>query len=621
MEDCAAKGVRGAIILSSGFAEVDADGRAAQQRVTAIAREAGIRVVGPNCMGTFNVRTGMYATFSQSFEHGLPGAGSIGIVSQSGAFGAHCFVSARERGLGLSLWATTGNECDVDLGECLEFMAGDETTEVLLLYMEGCRDKDKLVRGLELAAAKRKPVLVLKVGRTELGAQAAASHTASLVGSDAVYDALFRQYGAYRAKSLDELMDVAYACTARKFPAEGKVGLVTISGGVGVLMADAAMAAGLQVPALPAATQATLKRMIPYAAVRNPVDTTAQVLNDMPLIGTNLELMLSDGGCDSVVLFLSTVGMNPVLMENLSKTLLDVRRKFPDTLVIISSLMRRELFKPLQQAGYLVTEDPCRAIEMVAALTGFARWFAAQGKRPPVPAIPNGLPPAPSRVLSEHEAKRLLAEAGLPVAPERLARSPEEAQAAAQALSCPVALKINSPDIAHKSEIGGVLLNVATPAAAANGYRTLLERARAAAPQARLEGVLVAPMITDGVETILGVKRDPVFGPVVMFGLGGIFVEVMKDVALRIAPFGIEEARAMIRQIQGFPLLDGARGRPKADVEALAQALSRLSLYAAAQGDRLDSIDINPFIVRPAGKGALAVDALVVPTGAAGKGH
>jgi succinyl-CoA synthetase beta subunit len=238
-----------------------------------------------------------------------------------------------------------------------------------------------------------------------------------------------------------------------------------------------------------------------------------------------------------------------------------------------------------------------------------------------VPAIPAGLPALPARVLSEHDAKQLLAAAGVPVAAERLARSAEEAQAAAQALGCPVALKINSPDIAHKSEIGGVLLNVATPEAAAVGYRTLIERARAAAPKARLDGVLVAPMITDGVETILGVKRDPVFGPVVMFGLGGIFVEVLKDVALRIAPFGLEEARAMIREIQGFPLLDGARGRPKADVEAAAQALSRLSLYAAAMGDRLDSIDINPFIVRPAGKGALAVDALVVPAGKGGAGH
>ncbi|HEX7926841.1 MAG TPA: CoA-binding protein, partial [bacterium] len=396
MDDCAAKGVKSAIILSSGFAEMGAEGRAVQQRFTSVAREAGIRVVGPNCMGTMNVQGRMFATFSQSFEHGLPPVGNIGIISQSGAFGAHCFVSARERGLGLSLWATTGNECDVDVGECLEFMAGDDATQVLLLYMEGCRNKDNLVRGLDLAAAKRKPVMVLKVGRSELGAQAAASHTASLVGSDAVYDALFQQYGVHRADSLDELMDIAYACTARKFPPQGKVGLVTISGGVGVLMADAATESGLQVPAMPAATQAKLKQLIPYAAVRNPIDTTAQVLENMSLVGTNLELMLNEGGCDSSVLFLSTVGMNPVLMEKLSVVLTDVRKKFPDTLAIIASLMRRELFAPLQQAGYLVTEDPTRAIQMVAALHGYAKWFAAQASRPPVPAIPKNVPPVPN---------------------------------------------------------------------------------------------------------------------------------------------------------------------------------------------------------------------------------
>jgi acyl-CoA synthetase (NDP forming) len=615
MEDCAAKGVKSAIILSSGFAETDSAGRAVQERLTAMAREAGIRVVGPNCMGTFNVRNRMFATFSQSFVSGLPQPGSIGIVSQSGAFGAHCFVSARERGLGLSLWATTGNECDVDLGECLEFMAADENTEVLLLYLEGCRSKEKLVRGLALAAAKGKPVVAMKVGRTELGAQAAASHTASLVGSDAVYDALFRQYGVHRAQTLDELMDIAYACTARKFPRAGRLGLVTISGGVGVLMADAATAAGLAVPPLPPATQAKLKQIIPYAAVRNPVDTTAQVLDNMELIGTNLELMLSEGGCDSVVLFLSTVGMNPVLMDKLTATLTALRRQFPDTLVILSSLMRQDLFAPLKAAGYLVSEDPSRAIGMVAALHGFARWFAAQGTRPAPPAVPASVPPVPSRVLSEHEAKRLLAEAGIPVAAEQMATSAEQAQAAAQALGCPVALKISSPDLPHKSEVGGVLLNVTTPQAAAAGFHTLMERVRRNAPRARLEGVLVAPMVTGGVETMLGVKRDPVFGPVVMFGLGGIFVEVMQDVALRLAPFGEEVAQDMIRQIRGFPLLNGARGRPRADLEALAQALSRLSCYAAAQGERLDSIDINPFIVRPAGQGAVAVDALVVPAG------
>jgi acyl-CoA synthetase (NDP forming) len=617
VRDCADKGVKSVVIFSAGFAEVDAAGRAAQAGIAALAREAGMRVVGPNCMGAFNVRTSMFCTFSSSFDHGMPQPGRIGIVSQSGAFGAHCFVGTRERGLGLSLWVTTGNECDVDFAECLEFLVQDPDTDVILGYMEGCRDKDKLVRALEAATAARKPVVMLKVGRSELGARAAASHTASLVGSDAVYTALFRRHGVFRARGISDLIDIGYACTAGKFPTQGKLGLVSISGGVGVLMADEAADAGLDVPTLPQAAQDELKRIIPYAAVSNPVDTTAQVLNRIELIGENLRIMLQAGGCDSVVMFLSTVGMNPVMMENLGGVLHRVRERFPDTLVVITTLMHRELVKPLEESGYLLIEDPSRAIEVVAALVSYGRHFARGGRRPAPPALPAGLPPLPATAPGEHEAKRILAAAGIPVAPERLARSPEQAGQAGAALGFPVAMKIHSRDIRHKSEVGGVLLNVGSREEAEAGYRALLERVRKAAPAAALDGVLVAPMIRDGVETILGVHRDEVFGPVVMFGLGGIFVEVLKDVTVRVAPFSVEEAREMIREVQGFPLLDGARGRPRCDVEALAQALARLSVYAAAQGDRLDSIDVNPFLVLPAGQGGCAVDALIVPRGRA----
>jgi acetate---CoA ligase (ADP-forming) len=611
VEECAAKGVKSVVIFSSGFAEVDAEGRAMQERLTAIAREARIRIVGPNCMGVFDPARHMYATFSTSFDHGFPQPGSLGIASQSGAFGAHCFVTARERGLGFSLWATTGNECDVDFAECLEYMAHDPATKVVLGYLEGCRDKDRLVRALEAMRDERKPLVMLKVGRSEVGAQAAASHTASLVGSDRVYDALFRQYGVHRAGSIEELMDVGYACTAGRFPTAGRVGLVSISGGVGVLMADAASEVGLEVPEMPQAAQAKLKALLPYAAVRNPIDTTAQVLNDLPLIGTNLEVMFEEGGCDCVVMFLSTVGMNPVMMPKLEVPLIKLRERFPDPVAVVSMMSKRELIKPLENAGYLVMEDATNAMHAVGALVAYGRFFARKDRPDPLPVLP-ATPPLPKRALSEFDAKRILAEAGIPVAPEKLATTAQEAQRAADVFGYPVVMKIASPDIAHKSEIGGVLLGIASVADVATGFTMLLERAKHGAPGAKVEGVLVAPQIQGGVEVILGVQRDPVFGPVVMFGLGGIFVEVLKDVTLRIAPFGVEEARRMIREVKGFPLLDGARGRPKADVEALAQVLARLSVYAAARADDLETLDINPFLVLPAGKGGMAVDALIV---------
>ena len=613
LEEYAARGVRSAVVFSSGFAETDDEGRDNQERITALARETGMRVVGPNCMGVMNVHEGMLGTFTSSFDYGLPSPGRISVVSQSGAFGAHCFVLARERGLGLNLWATTGNECDVDVADCLAYMAMDEATDVILCYMEGCKSKERLVHALEVARERNKPVVMLKVGRTEVGAAAASSHTASLVGSDAVYEAIFKQYGVHRAETIEELTDIAYACIARRFPPGKRVGLVTISGGVGVVMADAAASAGLEVPPMPEDTQRKLKELLPFAAVRNPIDFTAQALTDTSLVRKNLEIMLDEGGCDAVVLFLASIGLNPRIMGQLTDSLLELREKFGQELIVMSILAREELKTTLEQAGFLIYEDPTRSIKAVAALVKFAESFRNAGKTSPPPALPEGTAPFPAQTVSEYEAKRVLAAAGIPVVEERLAQSAEEAVSAASELGYPVVLKIASPDIQHKSEIGGVALNLESAEAVEEAYGTLLERARQHQPEARMDGILVAPMVKGGVETILGVNRDPVFGPVVLFGLGGIFVEVMKDVTFRLAPFSVEEAHAMIREVKGFPLLEGVRGQPPADIEALARALAQLSVFAAAHEEELETLDLNPFIVLPEGQGALAVDALIVP--------
>lgn len=612
VEACAAKGIRTLVIFSSGFAEMSEDGAKDQIRIGEIARDAGIRVVGPNCMGVMNVSLGLWGTFTGSFDYLPPQTGQIGMAAQSGAFGIYAYQLARARGLGLKLWATTGNEVDVDVADCLAYFAEDEGTDVLVAYMEGCRDKDKLVHALELARAKHKPVVVLKVGRSEIGAMAASSHTASLVGSDAVYDAIFKQYGAHRADTIDELVDVAHACSVGHYPTGNKVGLVTVSGGVGVLMADAAEEVGLEVPEMPEPVQKKLKELIPFAGVRNPVDTTAMMLNNLSLIQTNLGIMLEEGGCDSVVCFLSSVGLSPSMMENLNEPLLNLRADFPDATVCLAGQFNSEFTGDLDDAGYLFCEDPNRAVRQIAALTRFAESFRQADQGSAAPDVPT-LPPLSAQAVSEVEAKTILGAAGIPVVPETLATDADGAVAAAAGLDGPVVMKIVSPDIQHKSEIGGVLLGIEGENAVRAGFDTLMERARNAEPDAAIEGVLVAPMIRDGVETILGVQRDPVFGPVVMFGLGGIFVEVMKDVTLRVAPFTEAEAQVMIREVKGFPLLDGARGRQPADVDALAATLSKLSLFAAAHADTLETLDINPLLVLPRGQGAVAVDALIVP--------
>jgi acyl-CoA synthetase (NDP forming) len=616
---CADKHVRTLVIFSSGFAEMGEEGRAAQERLKATAREAGMRVVGPNCMGVMNVASGLWGTFTGAFDYEKPLPGRVAMVSQSGAFGIYCYMVARQRGLGVSLWVTTGNEVDVDVADCLEFVAHDPDTDIIVCYMEGARDKAKLERALEAARAARKPIVMLKVGRTDVGAVAASSHTASLVGADRVYDAIFQQYGVHRAHTFDEMVEVAYAGSHGRYPPGRRLGLVTVSGGVGVLMADAAIEHGLEVPEMPPAVQKRLKELIPFAGTRNPVDTTAQMINNIDLIRENLQLMLDQGGVDAIVLFLSSVGVNPRMMGAVSGPLLELRRKYPDSLLVLSGQFSPEATAVLEGAGYLLAEDPSHSVRMVAALANFQESFARAGRPRALPALPAGALPVPARskggALSEVEAKRVLASAGIPVVPERLAASADEAVAAAQALGLPCVLKIVSPDILHKSEIGGVLLGLDSPEAVRSGYDTLLQRARRHAPSAKIEGVLVAPQVHGGVETILGVQRDPVFGPVILFGLGGILVEVLKDVTLRIAPFSEAEALEMIRAVKGYPILEGVRGRPRADVPALARALAQLSVFAHANADALETLDVNPFIVLPEGQGALAVDALIVPRG------
>jgi acyl-CoA synthetase (NDP forming) len=614
LEDCAAKGVGGAVVLSSGFAEVGGQGAQWQQQITALTRRTGMRVVGPNCMGIINVRRRILGTFTPSAAGFGLVPGRISLVSQSGAFGGYCLSLIRQRGLGLNLWITTGNQCDVDFADCVNHYAQDDGTDVIMGYVEAATDKDRLVAALALARERGKRIVLMKVGSSEAGAQATASHTASLAGSDQVYDGLFKQYGVYRARTIDELFDVAYACSVASQPPKGnRIGLLTVSGGVGALMADVATECGLDVAPMPEDAQRRLKAILPFAGPRNPVDMTAQLVNDLTLFEKNFQLMLEEGGYDVVVAFLSSVGQVAELSSNLLEQLKKVLQRFPDRTVIMSMLASAEVRKLYEAAGVMLFDEPTRAVRAASALVHLAAEAERAKTLSAPPALPAGALAPPAHAINEIEAKRVLASAGIPVVRELLAASEDEAVRCAAETGYPLVLKIASADIAHKSEIGGVLLGLSDEAQVREGFRTLMQRAHQHAPQARLDGVVVARMAKKGVETILGVHRDPVFGPVVMFGLGGVFVEAFKDVAFRIAPFGVAEARAMINEVKGRILLTGLRGQPPADEDALADAVSRLSVYAARYADAIESIDINPFVVLPRGEGAMALDALIVP--------
>jgi acyl-CoA synthetase (NDP forming) len=578
-----------------------------QDRLVAAARRHGMRLVGPNCLGLFNAAIGYFPIFSASLENGWPLPGAVGIASQSGAYGTHLFAAARDRGIGTPVLVTTGNEADLQLADIIEWMAASDEVEVIAAYAEGVRDGARFVAALEAARRARKPVVLMKVGRSAVGEAAARSHTASIAGDDRVMDAVLAELGVHRARTTEELLDVAYVAQKRIYPVGNTLGVVTISGGAGVLIADAAEAAGLPMPAMPEDAQDRLRALVPFASPRNPVDCTAQAFNDMAVVGAFAESMARDGGYASLIAFFTQWGASPSIAPRLRAELKAVRERHPDRLFLLSILAPTDRVREWEADGFLVLEDPSRGVVALAAMGRFGEAFAHPPRdAPALPAIP-----LPDAAPNEAEAKRLLAAAGVPMAPEAACATAEDAVAAARRIGFPVVAKILSPDILHKSEIGGVLLGLADEDAVRAGFATLLDRAARHAPAARVEGVLVAKQVAGGVEMVIGTVRDPVFGPVAMVGLGGVFVEVFRDVAFRRCPVSEAEAAAMIRGLRGFPLLDGARGRPRADVAALAAALAALSRFAAASGPRLLSAEVNPLLVLPEGGGALAADAVL----------
>lgn len=608
VEACAASGVKAAIVFTSGFAETGPEGVALQARLQAAAVGSGMRILGPNCLGVLNPEARFFGTFSASMAAALAEPGPVAIASQSGAVGGHLAYLCGQRGIGLSHWITTGNEADIDLSECLLWLARAPEAKVIVAYAEAVRDGATFIRALSEARANCKPLILLKVGRSQAGAQAAASHTGALAGADAVYDAVLKQYGVFRASSIEEMLDIAYACVRGVLPASRRLGAVTASGGVGVQMADAAERLGMDLAPMPLEAQERVHALLPFAGTANPIDVTAQVMNDLALFYGALDVTLRDGGYDSIIVFLSsgpaTARMRDLLLELFGR----LRLAYPDRLIVLSLVAPPETVRAFEAIGYPVFEDTDRALTAIEALASFSESFG----RHVIGAQGDGAAPSPLALperLDEHAAKAVLNQAGIVIWPESLAATPAEAAKAATAFAAPVALKIVSPDLPHKTEVGGVVLNLATPEAVDTAASAMLARISELRPDARITGLLVSPMASGGVEAICGAFRDPVFGPVIMFGLGGIFVEVLKDVVFRLAPFGEDEARLMIDGIRGRPILDGLRGQPAIDIDALATALARLSRFAHDHRDEVSEIDINPMLLRP--DGAFALDGLI----------
>jgi len=622
LQDCALKGVKAAIVFTSGFAETGGIGAKLQENMTKLAQDNKISLCGPNCMGVFNAQNAMTAGF---FISELPEKVIVpnfyGFITQSGGFGAIMHAIAAERYIGFTYFVSSGNETDLQFADYLAYMVKDANTKVIGGYIEGVKDGRKLFRAAEMALEAKKPVLLIKSGRHPAAARAAASHTGALAGSDRVYNAFFKQMGIIRVENIEELVTILSLLAAGNLPRGNRVGIIAGSGGYGVLLADKCAEAGLEVGSLTEQTQADLSRILPdFITPSNPIDMTSQILTNPALLRETISLVIKDSNIDMLIIlhWVSRTGWSQPTRE-----VVDLLAQAGKPVLVLvwgtdeAALEDLRFFHEHRVPAVQETDYAARSLAALAKYSAKLNSRLNQAKPPLAPVLDRkkiSLLLAnfkPGDKLSEYQSKEILRACGIKTAGESLARNEEEAVQIASSLGYPVALKIDSPDIPHKTEAGGVMLNLDTPDKVRTAYRKVIQTAKSSCPGARIKGILVQEMLTGGIEVMAGISRDPAFGPVIMFGLGGIFVEALEDVSLRVAPLNAEDAWEMIREIKGFRVLSGIRGNPPADQEAIVDVLLKLS-QLALDFPQITELDINPLFVFEKGNGARAADALII---------
>lgn len=608
LTDCAAAGVTVAVVFASGFAETD--GSDAQRRIGELARRSGMRVLGPNCIGAIALRHGVVASFSRAL-HGVPvSLGPVALVSQSGAFGSLVLSAAQQAGIGFHSFVSTGNEADLSVPEVLGALAEDPDVGTLLMYTEGLSDGDALLRAARRARELGKPVIAVKVGRSEQGARAVASHTGAITGSDAAYDAAFDAAGILRVAGMEDLLDAARIFAPGRRCAGDRLTVLSMSGGVGILMSDLAPEAGLRAASWDATWRARMADAIPdYGSPDHPIDMTAQLNTDPRILARALRVAAEHPGTDVIAVFLGVVagGAQPLV-----DVLVEVAATTDKPIAVAWTGGDGTPLRALNTARIPAFADANRAITALGLLARHATRPVADPPHPPDPRPAEHarriLSAAPGARLDEVDSKRLLAAYGIDCVPERAAGTPDEAGAAATELGFPVAVKLLSTEVAHKSEMRAVHLGLDDAGQVTDAAAAVLDAARTAGVgDAR---ILVQSMAGPGVELLAGTTVDPVFGPLVVAGTGGVLVEVLHDTATALAPVGPGTARRLLEERRGAALLHGVRGAPPVDVDAAAHVVARLSRLAADLSEEIREIDVNPLIVGPGG--ALVVDALVV---------
>ncbi len=608
LEECGQKGIQAAVILSAGFKEAGREGAKLEQQLLSVAQKFGLRIIGPNCLGILDTYHRLNATFAAL----KPLRGRIGFFSQSGALCLALLEWSRAEKVGLSRFISLGNKCDVSELECLRLLGEDPHTAVVMGYLEGIED-GRAFTEVAREVAQKKPVIIFKSGVTAAGARAASSHTGSLAGSEVAFEAAVRRAGIIRAQSLREFFNLALLLAFQPVPQGPHLGILTNSGGPGIVAADACERSALELPTLSAETVERLRKVLPpYAAFYNPVDITGDA--DAERYAKALEVLIEDERLHGLLVILSrTATVDP---EEVAERLAEKKMNKPlitcflgyDSIKKARSKLLKHKIPPFDYP-----EEAVKALEKA--------WLYEYWRTRPVVSCPKprvNFDTAASILrqvrtegraqLFDYEVKEILQAYGFRFPKSLMARTTDEALIAAKAIGYPVVLKVLSPQIAHKTDVGGVKVNIRNDEELVQAFQAITMRARQAVPGATILGVLVQEMVPQGKEIIVGFTRDPQFGPLVMFGLGGIYVEVLKDVRFRLAPLCPEEALEMIREIKAYPLLKGVRGEPEADIPALVESIVALA-QLAADFPELSEGEINPLLVRPKGQGAVAVDA------------
>lgn len=614
LDQCHKLGIRAATLFASGFGEEDTpEGQSRQRSLVAFVSRTGMVVAGPNCLGHASFRTHLFPTFLKDLDRQTE-PGPLAIVGQSGNVTGLLRQCGVEAGLRFSYAVSTGNEACVGLNDYLEHFLQDPATRAVVGYIEQVRDGRRF---LDVATRLRdagKALFLLRAGNSEKGAQAVASHTGAMGGSRAAYEAAFAQLNVGTATDPHRLIDLVSLWSTGKHPSSRRACIVSLSGATGALLADHVSDVGIELPVLAAATQEGLRAVVPsYGAVCNPVDLTGQALNNSASIDAALDLIAADPGYE-VAVFYAVSG----LLDKMAPALIRMARDSKLLVVVVDPSRDSTCHTQLREGNVPVFTDMNR---LAAALSGFLSMCARAGMawRPRTfqdaqeaasPGLPAGMASLQGKLLDEVQAKDLLRRAGLPMVEEQVVQSPERASAVAAQLGGPVALKIVSPDIPHKSDIGAVHLNAVGDAQVREAFAAVMAAAHKR-PDARIEGVVVQPMVTSGQQILVGVVRDATFGHIMTVGLGGVMTELFGDVSRRLLPVRASDAQAMLHELKGYALLDGFRGAPRSDIDALARLMVAVSDYVELNSSWIEELELNPVMVRSDGAGVCAVDALI----------